>query len=465
MVARKPIQRLIPTIIAALFMWGCQAPDHVASPSSGLKADQQSVRPSEELFRRVAAEVPGFGGYYYDDAGDLVTYLTSDGSERQARASVGRIRSMLPPQHGQGRLVFKHGDYTFADLSDWRDKISEQLLGVDPNILSVDADEVHNRVTVGLSTPGTAALMREVNDLGIPERAIRVETTSPVKTQDTLVYSYQIQSPAPGGTLQSYYASAPGGAQIAFRKPSDPAGQEWLCTLGFPVKSAIIASSRGDSIFMVTASHCSSKTFEFDGQLYYQPDYDFWGFDPEYYFGNEVYDPHYFICCVAHYKTRYSDALMADIRGSGRTLMLARILKTTGYSTGRTSGTPGSITVNQSDPYFYIVSQQQSVPVGYTVDKMGRTTGWTRGQVNSTCVDRWQDDLGEKRLCNTLAYYWSGGGDSGGPVFLELGGNNVAAVGIHWGAFGSNGGRDGSATFSPLSGIERSDNLGALILP
>ena len=64
---------------------------------------------------------------------------------------------------------------------------------------------------------------------------------------------------------------------------------------------------------------------------------------------------------------------------------------------------------------------------------MGRSEGWTYGNVTQTCSDRSVINTNITYLCQIVADYGSAGGDSGAPVFEILSGDNVALLGIHWG--------------------------------
>lgn len=449
---------------------GCQGADGVGPDVSAVTKAQsvlrENGRPSEERFAKMAANVPGFAGYYYDDAGDLVIAATSPSAEASARQAAQSVLRDLPPQHGQGNIHFRVVQYTFAQLADWREKISRDLLGKG-GLVSVDADEVRNRVTLGLDDVRLQPdLIAAIVQAGVPAAAVAFEQTYPTVVEDSIGSVADFES-QPGTSLSSYFEPAPGGIRISYRYLGLPADKEVMCTMGFSGKSLNPAarSARGDSTFFLTASHCSIEQFgiQSDTTDFYQPDAAKAFSHNEYFLGQEKLDPNYFVCCVDHYKTRYSDALLADAQET-RHLYIARVAKPRWYTAGRTNGQPGDTVVNQSDPYFYVTRQETSVPVGYVVDKVGFVSGWTRGTVNSTCVDRWGQPPGYKVLCNTLAYYWSRNGDSGSPVFIEIGGNQISAVGIHWAGFGADDGRQGSAVFSPLGTIQRGDELGTLVL-
>ena len=95
---------------------------------------------------------------------------------------------------------------------------------------------------------------------------------------------------------------------------------------------------------------------------------------------------------------------------------------------------------------------------GTTVNKVGRTTGWTQGNVNQSCVNVNVSGTNITQLCQTIVQHSSatlvGGGDSGSGVFT--GTTNVTLVGILWG-----GSSDGKLfVFSPLKNIR--DELGPI---
>jgi hypothetical protein len=96
---------------------------------------------------------------------------------------------------------------------------------------------------------------------------------------------------------------------------------------------------------------------------------------------------------------------------------------------------------------------------GAQANKIGRTTGWTFGQISATCVAVNVSGTSITQLCQSLVSAGVGAGDSGSPVFSWPGsGGNITLLGILWG-----GSTDGALfVFSPMSGIERSGELGGL---
>jgi hypothetical protein len=93
----------------------------------------------------------------------------------------------------------------------------------------------------------------------------------------------------------------------------------------------------------------------------------------------------------------------------------------------------GSFTITGDD-------LNNSVAVGQTVNKIGRTTGWTSGTVSNTCVNTGVSGTKIVQLCQTFVSSGNTivlGGDSGSGVWRDQGGNNVQLVGILWGGNGS----------------------------
>jgi hypothetical protein len=127
------------------------------------------------------------------------------------------------------------------------------------------------------------------------------------------------------------------------------------------------------------------------------------------------------------------------------------IAKTTGVNTGSLT-TEGFFTITDQD--------NSNTSFSGTINKVGRTTGWTQGTVTGTCVNVNVSGSNIQQLCQTLVTNNSaaivGSGDSGSPAFQITSGDNVKLVGILWGGGGST-----QFVFSPLRNIQ--DEIGAVI--
>jgi hypothetical protein len=87
-------------------------------------------------------------------------------------------------------------------------------------------------------------------------------------------------------------------------------------------------------------------------------------------------------------------------------------------------------------------------------NKVGRTTGWTRGPTSGTCIDVLALGTNHIRLCQAIVNALVDGGDSGSGVFFRRGNQSrVTLLGILWG--GSVDEANPEFVYSPMSGIER----------
>jgi hypothetical protein len=299
-----------------------------------------------------------------------------------------------------------------AQRAAWFAQAGPDVMALEQTVFA-DDDEATGQLVFGVEHSGVANRVRGVLARnGIPASAYRIEVVEPIVNM---------------ATLRDVFRPTVGGIQIHF-------GQ-YLCTLGFNVRTSAAERS------FITNSHCTNKQGGTEGTTYYQPLQSVSGTA----IATEVDDPAYssnLPGCSRGKACRYSDASRAayaeGIASSGGV-----IAKTTGVNSGSlvTSGT-FSITGESTDDHF-----------SGTVNKVGRTTGWTSGQVASTCVT--VNVFGSKvqLLCQTLVENANativGGGDSGSPVFIGSSGN-VTLAGILWGGSG-----DGHLfVFSPLKNIK-----------
>ena len=296
------------------------------------------------------------------------------------------------------------------------DRSSADVLSL-PGAVFVDHDEVNNRLVFGVENAGaTRGVLNALSRIGVPASAVNVQVTEPI---------YQL------ATLRDRFRPTQGGIQIHF-------GQ-FLCTLGFNV------SHSGGRSF-ITNSHCTNKQGGTEGTQYRQP---LSTVDPTV-IATEAADPRYFRrgACPRGRQCRYSDAARA-LYTSSVPSNRGEIARTTGPNNGSVT-VAGTFNVTAQD------NNTSSFPIGLVVNKVGRTTGWTQGQITNTCVNTNVSGTNITQLCQTFVSAGVGGGDSGSPVFRITSGDNVTLVGILWGG-SSNG---GSFVFSPLRQIQQ--ELGAV---
>jgi hypothetical protein len=306
-------------------------------------------------------------------------------------------------------------------LGRWFARSSPAVLALAGTVFA-DHDEANNRLLFGVEK---AAAIRGVSTalerLGIPSTAYAIQVVEPIE----LVAS-----------LRDKWRPTQGGIQIHFT--------QYLCTLGFNADD-------GTQRSFITNSHCTGSQGGVESTLYYQPtstvDLTV--------IATEVEDPTYFRggACPRGRKCRYSDSSRALYSGSVASTRGA-IAKTSGPNNGSLTVT-GVFTVTSQD------NTRTSFPIGTTVNKIGRTTGWTQGNVTNTCVNTNVSGSNVTQLCQTFVSNPGGAvvvgsGDSGSNVFQITSGTNVQLLGILWGGNGSGT----QFVFSPLKQIR--DELGPI---
>jgi hypothetical protein len=416
------LTRSLPAAVLTLaFAAACDTPDAPVGPQpddAAMSRAPQSFRTPDDEFARVArAEVPGFAGFYLQDDGTPVVRLV-DPSQRGAaqrylaqeliRARAGR-RAGAPAQP-----VFIGAAYDFAQLKEWSESL-HPLLSSRADVYLIDVDEVGNRVLLGVAdATAIGAVRAEAARLGIPAAAVEVRTQP---------------KPEPRATVRDRFSTTVGGIQIAFGG--------YLCTLGFNARRV----STGANIY-VTNSHCTGTQNAFDGIAIFQ-NTNAAGNQ----IGSEVSDRGLYACVSGVASCRQADAAYISNNGT-RTVGQGGIART-----AWATGAAGGLTVTGE---YDVIGRSTSIAVGAYLDKTGRTSGSTYGQVTNSCVT-----IGSLR-CQDISKVWSEGGDSGSPVFVYIGGsgtaeNDVRLHGVMWGGPGS----DYTTTYSSrLAGIEA--DLGAL---
>ena len=366
----------------------------------------------DELLRVAREELPSFAGRLTDAQGRLVVLIADPA--RSAEANRYAARDLARSDRRKGSVV-RMVKYDFVQLYHWADRFAPVM--TEQNIIAVDADEERNAVWVGVESASDVRTVRAfARNVGIPDDALVISVQARPESRMSLQNQWGAPLTGLAAGLQIDAASGPGGE----------------CSIGF-----IAVDASGNQGF-VTASHCSTQQYYTDNSAQYQPTAE-----SMYLVAREIKDRGEYLCnWPATVKwCRLSDASFFKAQ-LGVPLMLGKITRTTAYG----QGARGSLTVDNANPSFDIgrKATRWDIAVGDRMDKVGRTSGWTRGNVTQACV-RLQDFE-----CQYVTTTWSEPGDSGSPIFFESLGTAVLN-GILWG--GPYG--DWNTTwFSPIWGIE-----------
>ncbi|HEU0298684.1 MAG TPA: hypothetical protein VFR37_04500, partial [Longimicrobium sp.] len=347
----------------------------------------------DDLERIARTMVPGYASQMVDADGHPVVFLKNPGA-----ASVRAAERLVEAQaraHGRApvRPRVRAVKYDFVELRGWQRQIAARAFGAD--VFAMDVDEAANRVWLAVADqPARGRVQALAAQLGIPADAVEVSVTG---------------VPRPRYTLRAPPYPVHGGMQIS--------NGTSLCSVGFS------AYRSGFGYGFVTASHCSNQQYVDDNGTSY-----FVTAAAGNELGVEVLDADWDICYVG---TMGRPCVNADATlfryNAGRSYELGRIARTLGYGANQ----PGSLEIDPNNPTFRIIEKNTwGLDVGTWIDKVGRTSGWTRGQVTRRCFDF--SVGGFWYQCQYESSTWSEGGDSGSPMFV-VAGTGVSLHGLLWG--------------------------------
>lgn len=441
-VRRAPGRWALALTLVGSFV-GCAeptSPDRTSSPTTPSTANL-ATKPAlpahgvDAEFARLAKEIPGFGGMFYDRAGKLNVYMKPGptGLRQAAPDVLARLRTV-----GSSRMQSKlsqasaattlDATYDFNELLTFKDR-AHAAFAV-KGVVYTDVDEASNRVRVAITKDASqAAVERVLANAGVPRSAVLFTRSSPISRTTTLLNRIR---------------PVPGAAQIEFLAPDIDPRFVFICSIGFNAR----IPSRPDRQFFVTASHCSDIQGGNQQTGYNQPEVKS---NPAVdRIATEFKDPHYGNPggqCFEGFRCRFSDALLARYSTS-TSVGFGKIARTT-FMLNRL----GSIQIDPQHPRWNIVTEFAFPFLGETAHKVGRSSGWTAGPVEATCVDVGVSGTDIAQLCQDIVQAGVRAGDSGSGVFERLGGSDIALTGILWG-----GGTDGSGAtifvFSPMENIE-----------
>ena len=315
-----------------------------------------------------------------------------------------------------------------------QDRLEAVFQRVSPEVMSLpgtvfsDNDERIGKVVIGVDNVGAArGVQTAMARLGISESDYAVELTSPIEFKATL--------------QNARFASGRAGMQVHF--------SQYVCSVGANVRHV----ATGQTGFIIN-SHCTGTQGGTEGTLYYQPSKT--SFPTA--IAQEVDDPIYVKggSCPRGKKCRSSDA-SRSVFINGYTGNGSAIAKTTASAPNT-----GNLTVDETATWSYSGQDDNGSEnyVGNTVNKVGRTTGWTQGNITRTCVNTAVSGSTVYQLCQTFVQNPGGativsGGDSGSGVWTGSG-TSAKLVGLLWGGSSDNK----TFIFSPLSQIQQ--ELGAV---
>jgi hypothetical protein len=375
-------------------------------------------------FVALAQALPGFGGYYYDDDGNLNVWMTYAADEILLRSVLSDFVRASPTDFAASDrmeyspIIIHRGEFDFPQLDEWRTRIGAHHIA---GMLRLDTDEIKNRIVVGVADISFADTVEELLEkLAIPRQAVEIDVVEPIELATDI---RQLVRPVVGGVRIDFGTS--------------------FCSLGVNAYYSHSPQVPNLTHGFFTASHCGQRGV-IDGTVFYQG---------EQRIGAEMWEPPFFTpsddfrCAYdpAPLKCRWSDVTFAKY-DAGADRQQGHIAQTT--SRGITTAA-GSFDINPASPTFSIAQIIGDPVAGTWLDKVGARTGWNTGKVIRTCEDEWSEQYTILYLCQDVIDMYTNTGDSGAPVFKRTGSTTGAWAGIVWGTVVLKN----ETYFSPLGGI------------
>lgn len=296
-----------------------------------------------------------------------------------------------------------------------------------------DINDRLNRIVVGVKDIALAPAVETQLAGQLPREVVQVEEFPAIRI--AAVGMQQDCDPAAirecdtggggGGTsasLREEDRPVVGGVQIPRR---DFFGNVFTCTLGYNMLHWFAGGSQDAERYFVTNSHCTDVFGVDNGNAMGQPTFDVT-------VGAEVSDPPLFDSsqdsrCPPSRECRYSDAALLRYDASS--------LAQHGY----VAFPPVESVIFSENRGVAWRARPGGSLMGLDIDKIGRTTGRTRGPLFNICVNFAQADdqgidTGRTMLCQGHAFFDGAQGDSGSPVVYLRSDGFLVDLGIFWGA-------------------------------
>ena len=354
----------------------------------------------------------------------LQVYLTDITQAAAAEAAIANKfgRERIPP----GGIKVLSGKYDFLQLKGWHDRHRFVTLAL-PGVISTGVSESENQLKIRVDSQASIAQVeQELSRLGVPREMVNIVVSKP----------FEISS---GHTLIDKQRPLLGGIQIQISSGG--------CTLGF------LAVRDGVAGF-VTNSHCVGQG-GLTGFAIHQPTFVD---ETTNLIGVEMVDPQWeegggLVAgqCPSGRRCRFSDsAFIRRDSGTGQTPAIWANFGSIALADLNSMAFNGSIVK---------IREERIAPLspleGEHLEKVGRSTGRTGGEVIDTCEDVNSTVSNFTVLCQSRVEAAQALGDSGAPVFnwssatLTPGSLPSATLyGIAW------GGNEDEFVFSPMSNIQ-----------
>lgn len=394
----------------------------------------EGIHEGERLLNELADIFEGFGGVWFDpdDAEHIVIAYTDikDLDNNQALSNLKTViinRLSVPDLHTLDyRFSTKKVTHSFRELQYFRDLL-HPIIHRREDIVKSYIDIENNMYSIGvLKGTNRFDYNNAIETFSIPETSISIFETGMVLKQTSFSLPFDneefVASNCSNKTVQDHYRPLKGGFQIE--------NGNGKCTFGFNIMLDF-------EPMWVTNSHCTDQMLYTGQTQFYQNIVSSFNL-----IGTEFRDFAGYFMPNDHF--RYSDAALIKKQPNVNSQFGSIISSCEGGNVnwGQNGGmTVGGVNSSMVTDDFQIVNDNMDVLTNMPINKIGRTSGWTRGLVINPCstisnIEGTPPSFSLK--CQIVSDLYANSGDSGSPVFYwsptaPLGNNNVSLIGILWG--------------------------------
>jgi len=429
-----------PLMLACSLLAACSHFPHGSDSSEVLDTwphpthETMALTPGATLAAALAKSIPSYTGIRIGPQREVTIALAAAQDSEPARAVAMQVWGSLFPAEPL-QLVIVQSTLTPTELAGAMERMTDVLTLTKTVYLAPDGS--CGCVVVGITDAAADADVRAFAQVhGVPPAAVHTVITKPfVRHLD----------------LDSSIRPTRGGLKI----------ESWAgtCSLGLPVYHTGMAAKG-----FLTASHCTEGTQGGPHNTWFSQPGGAWFWGDK--VGEENIDPSLFDArgdahCDSGRLCRKTDVSFQKYDYSilgfvGRISKPSTRCTTAGQRCGiDVSSASDDIRVTAVAGPVAVVGCASTMPVvrGDTIDKVGRTTGWTSGTVLQTCArskvsNDDGSDAGITLLDQVIVSAVSDHGDSGSPAFVyDTAAGTASFAGILW------GGSNDTFVFSPVSGI------------
>lgn len=176
----KTIKLTFLFALLAVVTWSCSDSTSPISPdgafATGPYAEATKISQADSL-TSLAQQIPGFGGLFIDDSGQLSIYLTHPDKQKETAKEVLSNSELIQKALSNSSASVSNmrilkGQYTFTTLHKWKSEVTRKVLAMD-GVYSSGIDQSLNQLSIGVKNKSVLKnVNKKLTELNIPQKAV-----------------------------------------------------------------------------------------------------------------------------------------------------------------------------------------------------------------------------------------------------------------------------------------------------